>query len=100
VNATLRDNILFGRDFIQERYDIVLEACALVDDLDVLPAGDMTEIGERGINLSGGQKARVALARAMYSSETKVMLLDDPLSAVDAHVGESWFPRFCTVLCC
>lgn len=91
VNATLRDNILFGRNFDQERYDEVVEACALLDDLVVLPAGDSTEIGERGINLSGGQKARVSLARALYSAGTKVMLYDDPLSAVDAHVGEYIF---------
>lgn len=91
VNATLKDNILFGREMVQERYDQIVEACALLDDLAVLPAGDMTEIGERGINLSGGQKARVALARALYSPKTKVVLMDDPLSAVDAHVGEHLF---------
>ena len=91
VNATLRDNVLFGREFVQKRYDQVIEACALLDDLLALPAGDMTEIGERGINLSGGQKARVSLARALYSTETKVLLMDDPLSAVDAHVGEHLF---------
>eukprot|EP00978_Attheya_sp_CCMP212_P023150 scaffold70236_cov57-Attheya_sp.AAC.1 len=91
VNDTLRDNVLFGRPFDQDRYDQVLQACALNDDLSVLPAGDMTEIGERGINLSGGQKARVSLARAMYATETRILLLDDPLSAVDAHVGEHLF---------
>jgi ATP-binding cassette subfamily C (CFTR/MRP) protein 1 len=91
VNDTVRDNVLFGRDFDEDRYNEVVSACALVDDLAILPAGDMTEIGERGINLSGGQKARVSLARAMYSSETRVVLLDDPLSAVDAHVGEHIF---------
>mmetsp|Transcript_1973 Transcript_1973/g.4859 ORF Transcript_1973/g.4859 Transcript_1973/m.4859 type:complete len:1649 (-) Transcript_1973:101-5047(-) len=93
VNDTLRGNILFGREFDQARYDEVIEACALLDDLAVLPAGDKTEIGERGINLSGGQKARVSLARAMYSSNTKVLLMDDPLSAVDAHVGEHIFEK-------
>lgn len=91
VNDTLRGNILFGREYDEERYDQVVEACALLDDLAVLPAGDMTEIGERGINLSGGQKARVSLARALYSKETRIMLMDDPLSAVDAHVGEHIF---------
>ena len=91
VNDTLRGNILFGREFDQVRYDRVVEACALIDDIVVLPAGDMTEIGERGINLSGGQKARVSLARALYSMDTKIMLMDDPLSAVDAHVGEHIF---------
>jgi len=91
INDTLRGNILFGRPFHQERYDEVVEACALLDDLAVLPAGDSTEIGERGINLSGGQKARVSLARALYSPDAKLLLLDDPLSAVDAHVGEHLF---------
>lgn len=91
VNDTLRGNILFGRAYDFSRYEQVVRACALVDDLASMPAGDMTEIGERGINLSGGQKARVALARSMYSPETKLILLDDPLSAVDAHVGEHLF---------
>eukprot|EP00957_Ditylum_brightwellii_P189325 14410178-Ditylum_brightwellii.AAC.1 len=93
INDTLRGNILFGRDYNQERYEKVIEACALKSDFEVLPAGDMTEIGERGINLSGGQKARVSLARSMYSEHTKVLLLDDPLSAVDAHVGEHLFSQ-------
>lgn len=96
VNDTLRGNILFGRRYNKERYEKVIEACALLDDLAVLPAGDKTEIGEKGINLSGGQKARVSLARAMYSEETKLLLLDDPLSAVDAHVGEHLFRRAIT----
>ncbi|KAF9172822.1 hypothetical protein BGX21_006151 [Mortierella sp. AD011] len=85
INATLRDNILFGSAFNQERYRQVLETCGLEPDLAVLPAGDMTEIGERGINLSGGQKQRVSLARAAYQ-DADIYLLDDPLSAVDAHV--------------
>jgi len=91
VNATLRDNIVFGRAFDQARYDTILQACALLDDIAVLPAGDLTEIGERGVGLSGGQKARVCLARALYSRDTSLLLLDDPLSAVDAHVGEHLF---------
>ncbi|KAF9356135.1 hypothetical protein BGX26_005685 [Mortierella sp. AD094] len=85
INATLRENILFGSTFDQERYRKVLETCGLEPDLAVLPAGDMTEIGERGINLSGGQKQRVSLARAAYR-DADIYLLDDPLSAVDAHV--------------
>jgi ATP-binding cassette subfamily C (CFTR/MRP) protein 1 len=93
VNDTLRGNVLFGREYDEERYQKVLNACALIDDLAVLPAGDMTEIGERGINLSGGQKARVSLARALYSNDTKLVLMDDPLSAVDAHVGEHIFSK-------
>lgn len=91
VNDTLRGNVLFGREYDEERYEKVVEASALLDDFSALPAGDLTEIGERGINLSGGQKARVSLARALYSTETRVILLDDPLSAVDAHVGEHIF---------
>ncbi|KAI1317550.1 hypothetical protein EDD11_008244 [Mortierella claussenii] len=85
INATLRDNIVFGNHFDPARYRKVLQVCGLEPDLAVLPAGDMTEIGERGINLSGGQKQRISLARATYDN-ADVYLLDDPLSAVDAHV--------------
>ncbi|KAF9438519.1 hypothetical protein BGZ76_007193 [Entomortierella beljakovae] len=87
VNATLRDNITFGNAFDQERYDHILMACGLLPDIEMLPGGDMTEIGERGINLSGGQKQRVSLARAAYE-DADVYLFDDPLSAVDAHVDQ------------
>lgn len=73
-------------------YEMVLEACALVQDLKILPGGDLTEIGEKGINLSGGQKQRVALARAVYS-RSQIYLLDDPLSAVDSHVGKHIFDK-------
>ena len=72
------------------RYQRVLAACALNTDLEMLPAGDQSEIGEKGINLSGGQRSRVALARACYA-DADVYLLDDPLSAVDAHVGRHLF---------
>ncbi|KAF9909398.1 hypothetical protein BX616_011195 [Lobosporangium transversale] len=85
INASLRENIIFGNTFDQERYDHILMASGLLPDIAMLPAGDMTEIGERGINLSGGQKQRVSLARAAYEN-ADVYLLDDPLSAVDAHV--------------
>ncbi|KAF9180847.1 hypothetical protein BGZ50_005879 [Haplosporangium sp. Z 11] len=87
VNATLKDNIVFGNTFDQARYDHILMACGLLPDIEMLPAGDLTEIGERGINLSGGQKQRVSLARAAYE-DADVYLLDDPLSAVDAHVDQ------------
>ncbi|RWS24939.1 multidrug resistance-associated protein 1-like protein, partial [Leptotrombidium deliense] len=89
-NLTLRDNILFGKPYYKEKYEEVLRACALEQDLEILPAGDMTEIGEKGINLSGGQKQRVSLARACYS-DGDLFLFDDPLSAVDAHVAKHLF---------
>ncbi|KAF9436431.1 hypothetical protein BGZ76_003993 [Entomortierella beljakovae] len=85
MNATLRDNILFGKVFDSDRYNQIIYACGLLPDIEMLPAGDATEIGERGINLSGGQKQRVSLARAAYA-DADIYLLDDPLSAVDAHV--------------
>lgn len=85
--GSLRDNIVFKRPFDKELYNNVLRVCQLESDIQLLPNGDATVIGERGVNLSGGQKARVALARAVYS-QARVILLDDPLSAVDALVGE------------
>ncbi|OWZ04894.1 Multidrug resistance protein ABC transporter, partial [Phytophthora megakarya] len=92
-NATLRDNILFEEDYDEQRYANVLVASQLEMDLKALPNGDLTEIGERGINLSGGQKARVAIARAMYRTGTDVLILDDPLSAVDPHVAHAIFDK-------
>ncbi|KAM3597276.1 uncharacterized protein V6R79_002334 [Siganus canaliculatus] len=89
-NSTLKDNIVFGQEKRETWYQRVLEACALQPDLEMLPAGDDTEIGEKGVNLSGGQKQRVSLARAVYCDRA-VYLLDDPLSAVDAHVGKHIF---------
>ena len=89
-NVTLKDNILFGKELNDRLYDQVLESCALKSDLSILPAGDKTEIGEKGINLSGGQKQRVSLARSVYS-DSDIYMLDDPLSAVDAHVGKHIF---------
>ncbi|KAL9964380.1 hypothetical protein ACROYT_G028012 [Oculina patagonica] len=91
-NATLRDNITFGKPFNSRVYQKVIDACALKTDLEILPGGDMTEIGERGINLSGGQKQRINLARAVYFN-ADIYLLDDPLSAVDAHVGKHMFEK-------
>lgn len=86
-NATVKDNIVFGLEFNEERYKAVIYACSLESDLEILPAGDRTEIGERGITLSGGQKARINLARAVYA-DSDIILLDDVLSAVDARVGK------------
>ncbi|NXT54657.1 MRP3 protein, partial [Pluvianellus socialis] len=91
-NATLKDNILFGQASSEQKYQNVLEACALKTDLEVLPGGDQTEIGEKGINLSGGQRQRVSLARAVYSN-SDIYLLDDPLSAVDSHVAKHIFDK-------
>ncbi|WWC92185.1 uncharacterized protein L201_007139 [Kwoniella dendrophila CBS 6074] len=84
---SIKDNILFGENFDEDRYEMVLEACALNPDLDMLEDGDQTEIGAKGVSLSGGQKARVALARAVYSY-TQHVLLDDPLAAVDSHTAK------------
>ncbi|XP_021267681.1 multidrug resistance-associated protein 1 isoform X4 [Numida meleagris] len=91
-NATLEDNIIFGREMNESRYKRVIEACALLPDLEILPMGDRTEIGEKGVNLSGGQKQRVSLARAVYCN-ADIYLFDDPLSAVDAHVGKHIFEK-------
>mmetsp|Transcript_2532 Transcript_2532/g.7268 ORF Transcript_2532/g.7268 Transcript_2532/m.7268 type:complete len:1279 (+) Transcript_2532:108-3944(+) len=98
LNATLRDNILFGEaadledPAVEERYHFAVQAAALEADLDILPAGDLTEIGEKGLTLSGGQKARVSLARAVFATRPGgLVLLDDPLAAVDAHVGAQLF---------
>ncbi|MEJ1276351.1 ATP-binding cassette sub-family C (CFTR/MRP) member 6 [Cricetulus griseus] len=91
-NGTIKDNIIFGSEFNENKYQQVLEACALLPDLEILPGGDMAEIGEKGINLSGGQKQRVSLARATYQ-DSDIYILDDPLSAVDAHVGKHIFNK-------
>eukprot|EP00953_Heterococcus_sp_UTEX-ZZ885_P030604 16163-Heterococcus_DN1.PRE.4 len=91
-NMTLRDNILFGAHYDQERYNAVLHACALTDDIALLPAGDLTEIDEKGINLSGGQRQRVSIARAAYAN-ADIYLLDSPLSAVDTTVADHIFEK-------
>ena len=93
LGASVKDNILFGHvneTFDPGRYKRALDVCALKHDLDLLPHGDMTEVGEKGITLSGGQKARVALARAVYHN-ADISLIDDALSAVDAHVAKHLF---------
>ncbi|KLJ05421.1 hypothetical protein EMPG_11095 [Blastomyces silverae] len=85
-NATIKDNILFGLPFDSERYHKVLFACALEKDLDMLPDGELTDIGANGINLSGGQKWRISFARALYS-RAGILIMDDLFSALDAHTG-------------
>ena len=95
MNKTIRDNILFGEELIPEKYNHVIDICQLGRDLEILDGGDLTEIGERGINLSGGQKARVSIARAVYTN-SDIVLMDDPLSALDAHVKRKVFDQ---VLC-
>ena len=111
-SATLRENILFGKPYNQQRYNTVLEACALdkvqrlvvsksgwatvhffQQDCKQLVDGDLTLVGERGVTLSGGQKARVNLARAVYH-DADIFLLDDPLSAVDAAVARHIFDKY------
>ncbi|CAG8740969.1 9300_t:CDS:10, partial [Gigaspora margarita] len=89
-NATIKDNITFGLPYDEEKYLQVIKDCCLEPDLELLPAGDLTEIGEKGINLSGGQRQRINIARAVYYN-ADIVLLDDPLSAVDAHVGRYLF---------
>ncbi|XP_009629577.1 ABC transporter C family member 2-like [Nicotiana tomentosiformis] len=91
-NATVRENILFGSAIDAARYDRAIDVTALRHDLELLPGGDLTEIGERGVNISGGQKQRVSMARAVYSN-SDVCIFDDPLSALDADVGRQVFER-------
>ncbi|XP_005734933.1 ATP-binding cassette sub-family C member 8 isoform X4 [Pundamilia nyererei] len=87
LNATVVENITFEMPMIKSRYKAVIEACSLQPDIDILPQGDQTEIGERGIILSGGQKQRISVARAMYQ-QTNVVFLDDPFSALDIHLSD------------
>ncbi|KAJ8554348.1 hypothetical protein K7X08_025026 [Anisodus acutangulus] len=88
--GSIRENILFGSPLDSQRYQQTLEKCSLLKDLELLPFGDLTEIGERGANLSGGQKQRIQLARALYQN-ADIYLLDDPFSAVDGHTASSLF---------
>lgn len=88
LNASVRDNILFGYEYDEKYYNQTIEACQLLYDLKILPDGDHTQVGEKGISLSGGQKARLSLARALYA-RADIYLLDDILSAVDNHVGKA-----------
>ncbi|OIT33165.1 PREDICTED: ABC transporter C family member 10-like [Nicotiana attenuata] len=91
--GSIRENILFGSPLDSQRYQQTLEKCSLLKDLELLPYGDLTEIGERGVNLSGGQKQRIQLARALYQN-ADIYLLDDPFSAVDAHTASSLFNEY------
>eukprot|EP00058_Branchiostoma_floridae_P007841 XP_002593329.1 hypothetical protein BRAFLDRAFT_119583 [Branchiostoma floridae] len=91
-SGTVRQNILFGRPYKEDVYNEVIQVCALEKDLELLPHGDMTLVGDRGVTLSGGQKARINLARAVYH-DAEIYLLDDPLSAVDSEVGRHLFNR-------
>ena len=91
-SGSVRDNILCGLDYNEIRYFQVVEVCALKQDLTLFPDGDQTLVGEKGISLSGGQKARINLARCLYV-DADIYLLDDPLSAVDAHVGRHIYDK-------
>jgi ATP-binding cassette subfamily C (CFTR/MRP) protein 1 len=93
INSSLRNNVLFGSPLDEERYQRALHCCCLGADLLQLVDGDRTEIGAFGVNISGGQKSRVALARAVYASGRQILALDDPFSALDAHVGRVVFER-------
>lgn len=94
IGATLKQNILMGSDYDPDRYKKVIEACGLERDLELFEFGDDTFVGEKGFNLSGGQKARVSLARAVYR-DSDIYLLDDPLSAVDPKVANHIFTQVC-----
>ncbi|XP_062099970.1 probable non-intrinsic ABC protein 5 [Humulus lupulus] len=86
LSHKIEENILFGKEMDREKYERVLEACSLKKDLEILSFGDQTIIGERGINLSSGQKQRIQIARALYQ-DADIYLFDDPFSVVDAHTG-------------
>jgi ATP-binding cassette subfamily C (CFTR/MRP) protein 4 len=95
LSGTVRENILFGREFNEEKYRQVVDSCCLRQDLEDFPNSDGTEIGERGVTISGGQKARICLARTIYG-EADFYLLDDPLSAVDSRVARLIFEQVVT----
>lgn len=90
--ATVRQNILFGNPYDKDRYDEVVKACALEKDFLQFPRGDLSIVGDKGASLSGGQKARINLARAVYR-DADIYLLDDPLSAVDVHVAKQLYDK-------
>ncbi|XP_045792725.1 putative ABC transporter C family member 15 [Trifolium pratense] len=90
LTGNIRDNITFGKEFDEDKYEKTVEACALKKDFELFSGGDLTEIGERGINMSGGQKQRIQIARAVYQ-DADIYIFDDPFSAVDAHTGTHLF---------
>jgi ABC-type multidrug transport system fused ATPase/permease subunit len=92
LNKTVRENIIFSSPWDEDRYQAVIEACALIHDLETLPQGDQTPVADRGLALSGGQKQRISLARAAYST-AKNLLLDDCLSAVDSKTAQHIFTK-------
>jgi ATP-binding cassette subfamily C (CFTR/MRP) protein 2 len=98
-NATVKDNILFGEELDEAKYQETIRVCSLTQDLAQMTFGDKTEIDERGVNLSGGQKQRIQLARAVYQ-DSDVYILDDFFSAIDAHTGSDLFKVHFTILCC
>jgi ATP-binding cassette subfamily C (CFTR/MRP) protein 1 len=89
-NDTIKENIVFGAEFDQTKYDDVISRCELLTDLKLLDKGDSTIVGEKGVKLSGGQKQRISIARCLYSG-ADIFLFDDCLSALDAHVGKNIF---------
>ncbi|KAJ7283151.1 hypothetical protein C8J57DRAFT_1498229 [Mycena rebaudengoi] len=93
LNDTIKDNIIFDTPLDEERYKKVIYQCALEQDIDLFQAGDQTEVGEKGLTLSGGQKARLTLARAVYSTAS-ILLLDDVLAALDVHTAQ-WVVEKC-----
>lgn len=91
-SGTIRENILFGETYEMMRYQQITQVCSLLHDFKQLPKGDLTIVGDRGASLSGGQRARINLARAIYR-QADLYLLDDPLSAVDTRVARHLFER-------
>src|SRR6266487_2932521 len=91
-NGSVKDNILLGKEYDERKYKEVIRVSALRRDIELFPYGDNTLVGEKGVTLSGGQRARINLARALYH-EADIYLLDDPLSAVDANVARHIFEK-------
>jgi len=90
LNDTIKNNITFKHPFNSDKYNSVINICQLMPDFDLFKQGDLTQVSDKGANLSGGQKTRINIARAVYS-DSDIYLFDDPLSALDSHVGEAIF---------